>query len=164
MKSHEKLLVAIIIIAFVGAIAWLTLGKKNQNNIANNNPIGTTETSKTATAQIENNENSKMVNDNVKLNTSEKLQQAKTFQGLEISDVQITSKDNVTIMLATVTNKTNQIAGDCAVRLTMKDKDGNTITEAHGYISKVEPGKTTQLNISKTFDFANAYDYTIEAE
>lgn len=159
MKSREKLLVAIIVITFVGGIAWLTLGKKNQNNITNNNPIG-----KTETAQTENVENVKMVNDNVKLNTSAKLQEPKTFQGLEISNIQITSKDNVTTMLATVTNKTSQTAGDCAVKLIMQDKEGNTITEAHGYISKVEPGKTTQLNISKTFDFANAYDYTIEAE
>ena len=169
MKKHEGILLAIIIAVFAVIIIILLSGGNKQENPA---PTKTEQTQTTASssAKIDTNkipdnlENAKLVNDYQKLNTSTKLQETKTINGLEINNVQITSKDNVTTMLATVTNKTSQTAGDFAVKLTMLDKDGKPITEAHGYISKVEPGKSVQLNISKTYDFANAYDYTITAE
>ena len=168
MKKHEGILLAIVIAVFTVIIIILLSGGNKEQAPAQAGQAQTTSSSSSAkvdTNKIPDNlENAKLVNDYQKLNTSTKMQETKTINGLEINDVQLTSKDNVTTMLATVTNKTNQTAGDFAVKLTMQDKDGNTITEAHGYISKIEPGQTTQLNISKTSDFANAYDYTITAE
>ena len=173
MKKHEGiLLIGVIAVFAVIIIILLFGGNKDQQQAQTTTPSqsGQTQTTTTTSAKVDTNkipdnlENAKLVNDYQKLNTSTKLQETKTINGLEINNVQLTSKDNVTTMLATVTNKTNQTAGNFAVKLSMLDKDGNTITEAHGYINKLDPGQTTQLNISKTFDFANAHDYTITAE
>ena len=168
MKKHEGILLAIVIAVFAVIIIILLSGGNKEQAPAQAGQAQTTSSSSSAkvdTNKIPDNlENAKLVNDYQKLNTSTKMQETKTINGLEINNVQLTSKDNVTTMLATVTNKTSQTAGDFAVKLTMLDKDGKTITEAHGYISKVEPGKSVQLNISKTYDFANAYDYKITQE
>ena len=42
------------------------------------------------------------------------------------------------------------------------DEDGNVLLEMNPYIAELEPGESTTLNTSATFDYANAYDFTIE--
>ena len=43
-----------------------------------------------------------------------------------------------------------------------KYKNEKEITTIGGYIGEVNPGESTQLNSSATFDYANAYDFRIE--
>ena len=90
------------------------------------------------------------------------IEQIKTIDGLEISNIQLTEKDNVSILLGTVTNKTNETKGDYPVNIIIYDENEKEITTIGGYIGEVNPGESTQLNSSATFDYANAYDFRIE--
>ena len=102
-----------------------------------------------------------MLSDGTKLNTSDKLHETKTFDGMEISDFQLTENDNVTLLLGTVTNTSSTTKGGYPVSLIIKDKEGNEIITIAAYISELDPGESTQLSTSATFDYANAYDFEI---
>ena len=105
-----------------------------------------------------------ILEDGTKYNTSEKLQETKKIEGIEISDMQLTQKDNVTLLLGTITNTSDTTQGGYPVAIKVMDKDGNEITTIVAYIGTLEPGKTTQLNTSKTIDCVNAYDLSITKE
>ena len=67
----------------------------------------------------------------------------------------------MTLLLGTITNTSTTTQGGYPVEIKVIDKEGNEITTVSAYIGTVEPGKTTQLNTSATFDYANAYDLNI---
>ena len=50
--------------------------------------------------------------DGTKVNISDKLAETKTIDGLEISNIQLTEKDNVSLILADVKNPTNETKGN----------------------------------------------------
>ena len=165
MKSHEKKLIGALIAIFVVIIIILLLTRGNNNN----NQQQATQSSQSTTQQgnqttVKTEENVKIVNGDTKLNKSNNFSETRTFENLEFSDVQLTEKGGVTQFIATVKNLSKSTNGDFAVKLPILDRDGKIITEAHGYIAKLEPGQSTQLSVSKTFDYVNAYDYKIEKE
>lgn len=125
---------------------------KNRKNVNNAN---------TSNVAIDE-KNVKTLSDGTRLNNSTKMQEIKTIDGLEISNIQLTEKDNVSILLGTVTNKTNETKGDYPVNIIIYDENEKEITTIGGYIGEVNPGESTQLNSSATFDYANAYDFRIE--
>ena len=90
--------------------------------------------------------------DGTRINSSDKLHETKTFDGLEISDFQLTEKE---------TNNSSTAKGGYAVDITVVDKDRNEMTTVVAYIKELQPGENTILNVSSTFDYANAYDFTI---
>lgn len=155
-KSENKFwkILPIIGLAIVLVIVIVNIKKKKTEN--------TLENSQTVNSVAE--EFVENIESDTKLNNSEKLKETKEFDGLEIADIQITEKEGVTLLLANITNKTDEVKGDYPILITILDKDGNTITVAHGYIKQLQPNETTQLSSSKTFDYANAYDFTISKE
>lgn len=163
MKSHEKKVIGALIAIFVVIIIILLFTRGGNNNQPQKQASqSTTQQGNQSTVKTE--ENVKIVNGDTKLNNSNNFNETKIFEDLEISGVQLTEKGGVTQFIATVKNLSKSTNGDFAVKLPILDRDGNIITEAHGYIAKLEPGQSTQLSISKTFDYANAYDYKIEKE
>ena len=100
--------------------------------------------------------------DGTQLNTSTKLSQKKELNGLEIVNSQLTNKDGVTTLLATVENNTNSTIEKQKIEITLLDTQGNELTRVNGIISKVDSGKTSQLNIAITGDYTDIYDYKIE--
>ena len=102
--------------------------------------------------------------DGTKVNISDKLAETKTIDGLEISNIQLTEKDNVSLILADVKNPTNETKGNFAVKLTILDDAGNELASVSAYIGEIPAGETQQLNTSTTADFANAYDFTVEKQ
>ena len=49
-----------------------------------------------------------VLNDGTKLNKSNKLSETKKLDGMEITAIQLTNRNGVSRILATVTNKTNE--------------------------------------------------------
>ena len=177
MKSHEKLFFGAIALIFIIVIAiFMFRGKDNGNEQRKDSQASTVQGNAQGNAQgnVQGNaqgneqdnalENVQIVNGDVKLNTSEKLKQPKTIDGLNINNIQLTTKGETSQILADVENPTNSDKGDFAIRIIVIDKDGNEITTVRGYIGKVKAGGKTQLNASKTFDYSNAYDFRIEKE
>ncbi len=101
------------------------------------------------------------LNDGTRLNTSDKLHETKKIEEMEISDFQVTEKNNMTLLLANITNTSDTKQGGYPVSIKVVDKQGNEIITLAAFIGELEPGQSTQLSTSATFDYANAYDFSI---
>lgn len=149
MKKKEKqmiaILVAITIIVIIIAIA-LNKGKKEEGEEENT-------TVKEEFVDV--------LEDGTKLNTSNKLQETKKIDGMEITNFQLTEKDNVTLLLGTVTNVSDTTKGGYPVNVKVIDKQGNEIITIDAFLGPLEPGRSTQFSTSATFDYANAYDFSV---
>ena len=156
MKKNEKILIGVLVLitVIVIIVALVNRNKGEENNTNNMN----------TTVDQSNENEEEFVNtlaDGTKLNTSEELHKTKTFDGMEISDFQLTENGNVTLLLGTITNTSNVEKGGYPVDIKVLDKEGKEIITIGAYISKLQPGQSTQLNTSATFDYANAYDFEI---
>ena len=150
MKKSEIRMIVIILI-----VGLIVIGVMLATRGTNKKGEETTETEESYTEVLE---------DGTRINTSEKTKKTKTVEGLEISNLQITEKDNVTIMLGTITNKSKETKEDITLKIKILDRNGKEITTVENYIGKLEVGKSTQLNTSTTYDYADMYDYEVTIE
>jgi len=142
----KLIIIALLTIAII-VVMWVVIRKDNNNEPQQNN--------------IVKEEYVDVLQDGTKLNTSSKLHETKKFDGMEISNFQLTTKNNVTQLLGTITNKTQTTKGGYPVNIKIVDKSGKTIITVAAYIGELKPGESTQLSTSATFDYANAYDFSI---
>ena len=159
MKKKEKrmilILLVILIIAIVIFVVSKNANKGNKGNNANENG---------STTQQENTEPEEFVQvleDGTKLNTSTELNKEKQVGNYKFENMQLTTQDNQTVLLADVTNTGSSKTDIQLVDVTLLDKDGNEIITVGGIISQLEPGEKTQFNTSMTLDYANTYDFKI---
>ncbi len=103
----------------------------------------------------------RVLEDGTKLNISEKLNETKNVEGIEISNIQFTYKDGQTVLLADVTNNSGKAIGITLLNIKLLDEQENEIITIGGIISPMQVGETTQLNAGMTMDYANAYDVEI---
>ena len=153
MGKNEKWMIAILAIITVVVIIVAVViknNKKDENKVAEGN-----------TTQQPKEEFVSVLDDGTRLNTSDKLHETKTVDGLEITNFQLTEKDNVTLLLGTVTNTSDTKKGGYPVDVKIVDRQGNEIITIVAFIGSLEPGQSTQFNTSATFDYANAYDFSI---
>ena len=156
MKAKELLIILLIILFFliVITIAVNSRDDRESEETPQTPAVGVTEENKVE-------EFVEVQEDGSKVNTSEELKKTKTIDGLEISNIRLVENNNVSQVVADVTNPTNGTLGDFPVEIIVKDKEGNEITRIGGYIDRVNAGETVQLNASATSDFANAYDFEV---
>ena len=158
MDKNERrwiiLLVAVVIIAIVFFVL-LKVGNKEDTGEGQD---------ATTTNEVANEEKyTEQLEDGTKLNTSEEFNSNKTYGNLEIGNVQYTSKDGVSVLLADVTNKGTTKHESEVVKITILGENGEEITEIKPVIGEIEAGETIKLNASITADIANAKDFRIEA-
>ena len=156
MSKNEKrwiiLLVAVVIIAIVFFVVITRGNKEEEENTQN------------TTNEVVNEEKyTEQLDDGTKLNTSEEFNSSKTFGNLEIGNVQYTSKNGMSVLLADVKNNGTTVHEKEIVKITILGDNGEVITEIKPVIGKIEPGETIKLNASITADVANAKDFRIEA-
>ncbi len=109
------------------------------------------------------NEYIKTEDDGTRVNTSDKIKNAKfTIDGLEISNIQLSELVGKTSLIADVKNNTQEKKGDIELLITLYKKDGSVLLEMGGYIGTVESGATSKIDAAATLDYANAYDIKIE--
>lgn len=160
MKSNEKKAILVIISIFAVVIIGLLIArgmKKEDNTPEPQKPTNVTENQ-------QNEPYTEKLSDGTRQNTSNRLQQKKIVEGLEISNIRMSEKNNVTIIFADVTNNSSESIGNFGVRILVKDDKGNTIDQTGGVIQLVKPGETVELNASTAADFANCYDIEIIKE
>lgn len=153
MKRNEKIAIGILVLITVIVIILFVVFSKNGGE---KNTDVNLQNSNTQTEEFVN-----VASDGTKVNTSDKLHETKTFDGMEISDLQLTENGNVTVLLGTITNNSTEVKGGYPISITILDKNGNELTVVAAYIGELQPGESTQLNTSATFDYANAYDFEI---
>lgn len=162
MKGKEIMIVSIIIIILLIIIIVGRVSKNKDEvvpgNIENINEI----ISDIAGGNKEKlGEYEKETIDGTKVNTSNKLSETKTLDGLEISNIKLVENGNLSKLTADVKNPTSGTLGDYEVKITLIDKERKELVTIAGYIDKVEAGDTVELNTSVTVDVANAYDFKI---
>ena len=169
MKKKEKIVILILVVITIAVIVIAVCVNKNDDS--NEVETNSAESSSTETSSSEEEEEEEevgeyatLLEDGTKLNTSEALSETKTIGGLEITDIQLTESDNVTYLLATITNTSEETDGGYIAILTLYDEEGNVLIEMKPYIAELEPGESTQLNTSAVFDYAEAYDFSIEKQ
>lgn len=156
MKGKEIMIVSgIIIVLLLVIIIGATINKNNDNPV--NPQVGEIGQNVSSDGEF-----TEVMLDGTKVNTSDALSKTKEVDGLEISNIRLVEKDNVSQLLADVKNPTSSTKGDFPVNIIVLDKSGNEIVNIGGYIDKVNAGETVQLNASATVDFANAYDFKVE--
>ena len=151
MKDSEKKMIIILIIVavlIIGGILLLTRNRRSEE------PAGGNETNEPVEEFVQ------VLDDGTKLNTSEELHKTKMLDGLEISDLQLTERGNETVLLGTVRNTTDAVQTS-VFNITLIDKTGSEITTLQAYIEGLQPGASTELNVSTTLDYANAYDFRV---
>lgn len=152
MKRKELIIVIGIVLVLLLVII---ITRKGNNRNEQNEP-------KNTIVQNNNEEYVVIQEDGSKKNTSEKLAQTKTIEGITISNIRLTESGGMSKILADLKNETNKKAGGYPVTIMILNKNGETVQEVTGYIDEIEAGKSAQLNAAATVDFANAYDFTIE--
>ncbi len=152
MKQSEKRMIAILIAITVVVIAIVMITKGNKKGNIEETQGGENTVKEEFVERLE---------DGTRLNTSNKLQETKIIDGMEISGIQLTEKDNVSIILGTVTNKTKETKGGYPVDVKIVDKKGEEIITISAIIGELAPGESSQFSTSATFDYANAYDFVI---
>lgn len=157
MRKNKKIITTLIVIVvvLVGVILVLEKLYSNQNFKENQYENKQEENSITEKYVEE-------LEDGTKLNISNKLNETKMLEGLKISNIQLTYKNGMSIIIADVENTTNGDIGLTPINLKLYDEQGNILETLDGLISEVKSGEKTQLNIGISSDYANAYDISIE--
>ena len=156
MKKKEKRMILILLVILIIAIVIFVVSKNTNKKINTNE--------NTSTTQLENTEPEEFVQvqeDGTKLNTSTELNKEKQVGNYKFENMQLTTQDNQTVLLADVTNTGSNKTDIQLVDVTLLDKDGNETITVGGIISQLEPGEKTQFNTSMTLDYANTYDFKI---
>ena len=149
-KKIISLAIISVVILFIIIIAIV---------VSNNNKENTTENE---------NENSKYpsyvteIEDGVKLNKSSKMTEEKVFGNYTISNVQLTTKNGMSTLLANVKNNSKDKTELKVVEITLLNEQSEELITITGIIEALEPGGTTQLNTAITSDYVQAYDYMIK--
>ena len=149
MKKNEKIMISVLLIILIIVIIAVVAGK-NKDNKEN------TEENQVKEEFVQ------VLEDGTKLNTSSKLAETKTVGAYKIGNIQLTMKDNQSILLADVENTSTTATEMKLLDITLYDKEGNVLEVVPGIVKQLEPGETTQLNAGITADDANAYDFKVE--
>ncbi len=159
MTSNEKKVVFTLIGIFV-AILVIVLIVKNVGNKPNtpSNNVSNKESVSTPDSYV-----SELAND-VKLNNSKDLNSVKKYNNIEISNIQFTSQNGSSVLLADVKNTGTTKHEKEIVTITILGNDNSVITTIDAILVAIEPGQTEKLNAIVTADIVNAKDFTIKAK
>lgn len=145
-KNGKKFMIVvaiIVVLLIIGSVIFaLTVPKKQ----------------KVAVKSVDEDKYVKVLSDGTKENTSEKLKEDKNFDGLDITQINLTENNQLTKLTGTITNNTEKIKGDYTAKIIFVDSKNNELSEMGFYVKTLQPGESTVLNASTTFDYSNAYN------
>lgn len=153
MKKKEKIMIGILVaITIVVIIVAIIINNKDRKQNKVEEKGSTTAQEETFVEVLE---------DGTKLNNSSKLHETKQIDGIELTSIQLTEKNNVTLLLGTITNTFNTTQGGYPVKVKIVDKQGNEKVTIEAFIEKLEPGESSQFSTNATLNYADAYDFMI---
>lgn len=167
MKNNKNglyVFIAILVVIIIAVVAVFALKNKDSKTENNNNNVG--EENVIQDDNTVNEEFVQKVDDNTKVNISDKFNETKEFKGLSFENTQFTYSNATgqSVLLVDITNNTGKdITEPKVVDVIFYDKIGNELTTlpGGGLIGPVKAGEKVQFNVSATLDYANAYDYKI---
>lgn len=155
-KSEIKPIFILTIIAILILAVILIARNNNAKKSAQNEQSSEENTVEEKYVQV--------LNDGTKLNDSEKLNKDRSFEGqsdIELSNIQLTSKDGITNLLCDVKNNSSTPLKLQEVYVILRDENGNEIDRIPSILEDIQPGETKQFSTFVTADYANAYDFTM---
>ena len=158
MKKNEKILIGVLVLAVIIVILIGVFVKKDDEEVVAQDP----NTQQQGESQEEEEQYTTELDDGTKINTSEEFNSSKTYKDLTISNIQFTERDDMSVLLADVTNNGTSAHEPEIVKITILGDNEEVITEIKPVIGDIEAGETVQLNASVTADVANAKDFRIE--
>ncbi len=151
MKTEEKRNIIILIIIAVSIIIILINLRGKQESFSRDESTSDTEQT---VAELES---------GTKLNVSEKVAERKYFADFEVSNIQLTEKDEKTNLSADVKNLSLQKSEITSLEINFYDKEGNLLTTIKdALIAEIEAGEKTKLNVSTNSKCIEAYDFSIK--
>lgn len=151
MEKKEKQLI-IIIIAIAVSIAIIYMIAKSINKSSENKK----EQNVIIEQYVQN------LTDGTKINTSAKLNEEKSFQGLKISNIQFTNRNGKTELIADVENNTTEDTEAMLVDVILYDKEGKQIATMSGRISPIKKGEKKQFSTVSVLDHTDAYNFELK--
>lgn len=159
MTSQEKKVIFTAIGILVAILLIVVVVKSfggSKDNIENKETNNTTVNEEKYTTDL---------TDGTKINNSEEMKNSKKYKGLEISNIQFTSKNGSSVLLADVKNtgSTNFTAEE--VKVVLVGENGETLREIGAYIPSVAVGESKEINSIVTAEVvSNVKDFRIEAK
>lgn len=99
--------------------------------------------------------------DGTKLNNSEELNNTHTYKGVEISNIQFTSQNGSSVLLADVRNTGSETFEEEEATIVLIGEN-NEEREIAVYIPSLAAGETKQINSIVTADVVNVRDFRVE--
>lgn len=152
-KNIILFIIILVIIISIITISIIIMNTKNSTSVDNNSHIKDTNNTEEWVITEE---------DGKKVNKSKEINNTKKFEGLTLKTQQFVSKNSKTEMIIQVNNETEKDTELQPVVITLLDKEGKEIVKLNGIINPTKAGETTNLHISSSLDYADAYDYKIE--
>lgn len=100
----------------------------------------------------------------IKINNSEQLNNSKKYKNIELSDIQFTSQDGRSMLLAKAKNIGSSYHDAEIVKLTILDATNQEMTVIYPVLPKMAAGETKQFYAEITADVIKAKDFKIEAK
>ncbi len=138
--KNKRLIILVAIVVIILIIIVKVASSKDNNN----------ETTKKSYAQLQ--------EDGTMVNTSQKLAENKTYNGLEFTNIKFTNSSSATYLNADVKNTTQNSTKAQVVDVNILDEQGNVIATFVGQISALEPGESTIINSGITGNYVDAYN------
>lgn len=151
MSKKEKTMILVLLLILVVAIVAIVV-LRNPEAETKTGEQGANEEKYTTTLE-----------DGTKLNTSSDFNATKKYNNLEISNMQFTEKDGMSVMLADVKNIGTEKHEQESVNIVVLDDNDEQIATFRAIIEDIEPGQSAKINATISASVANAKDYRIEA-
>ena len=102
-----------------------------------------------------NNEEAKEETEEIKYITSDTLKEEKEISGLKLEFISLEYNKGISTLKVRVTNESDTESIEKYVNILYKNKEGNIVYTALGYIKKLSPGEDTILIVNDTIDLSN---------
>ena len=156
MTNKEKkvvfTLIGVMVVVLLIVVIVKTVSKPEGENLGN------------TIQQAEENEEKYVteLSDGTKLNNSEELNNTHTYKGVEISNIQFTSQNGSSVLLADVRNTGSETFEEEEATIVLIGEN-NEEREIAVYIPSLSAGETKQINSIVTADVVNVKDFRVEA-
>ena len=152
--------IAIGVVLVIAIIIGVINGSRNKQS----EPAPQEQTAKVADTTRPSIEGDKYVaeSNGVKVNTSSKLTQDKTFGIYTFSNIRINTDSEGSVILANVSANSSTKTEGKTITIKIVDEQGKTVATLGGYIGQIKPGETNSFRAETTTDITNAYDFIIE--
>lgn len=159
MTSQEKKVI-FTAIGILVVILLIVVGVKSFGG-----PKDNTQNKETNNTTVNEEKYTTELTDGTKINNSEDMKNTKKYKELEISNIQFTSKNGSSVLLADVKNAgtTNFTAEE--VKVVLIGENGEIIREIGAYIPSIAAGESKEINSIVTAEVvSNVKDFRIEAK